>query len=189
MSILTATVPRWAPPTDKPHVLYEFVKGEWKETPRMGAFASLLASFLDKRIGWFAEQNNRGLSMTETLFVLGPDRLSRRPNLAFVSFQRWPYNQPFEEDPPAFEVVPELTVEVISPSNTALEVLDKIREYFTAGVERVWVVYPNHRQVYVYTSPVDVRILDEQGELDGERILPGFRLPLSQLFAVGTLPS
>lgn len=55
-------------------------------------------------------------------------------------------------------------------------------QYFTAGVERVWVIYPSQSQVYVYSSPTSNTILAANEELDGEHLLPGFRLRLGELF-------
>jgi Uma2 family endonuclease len=189
MSTMQGATGKWTPPTDKPDALYEFVDGEWKEIPHMGAFACLLASFLDRQIGLFAEQHRLGISMTETLFRLGPDGPARRPDLAFIAFDRWPYTAPFEDDPPAFDVVPNLAVEVSSPSNTLDQISDKNRDYFFAGVQQVWVLVPRYRHVYVYDAPDEVRIVSQKQELDGGKILPGFRLSVASLFAAGTKPA
>ena len=78
--------------------------------------------------------------------------------------------------------MPELAVEVVSPTNTADEIAEKLEEYFQVGVQRVWVVYPRQSKVYVYTSPAEVRVLVLGNELDGGDLLPGFRLPLTSLF-------
>jgi hypothetical protein len=51
-------------------------------------------------------------------------------------------------------------VEIISPSNSADEVIDKVDEYFRAGTRLVWVIYPNAQRVYVYTLPTDVTAID-----------------------------
>jgi Uma2 family endonuclease len=171
------------PPTDNPDALYEFVDSEWREVPRMGAVASLLASRLAEELSRFARANNLGLAMVAVLFRLGVDGSARRPSVAYVAFDRWPYTTPFKEDPPAFDVVPNLAVEVIHATTTANEVVVRVRDYFSAGVQRVWVVYLRQRLVYVYESPLDVRGLSEKDCLDGEVALPGFRLPLADLFA------
>jgi len=180
---------QWGPPRDKPDALYEFVNGQWKETPRMGALASLLAFELAAFLREFAKSRRLGLTMTETLFRLSPEGPARRPDLAFVAYERWPYPSGLTTDPPAFDVVPNLAVEVISPTNSGDEIIDKIRDYFFAGVQLVWVVYPRQRYIYVYTADDKVVILTEKGELDGGYVLPGFRLPLSNLFGVSTPPS
>ena len=53
---------------------------------------------------------------------------------------------------------------------------------FRTGTRLVWVVYPRVRQVYVYTSPTEVRILPETAEIDGGEVVPEFRLPMIRLF-------
>ncbi len=82
----------------------------------------------------------------------------------------------------AWAVIPDLAVEVVSPSNAAEHVTEKIEEYFEVGVRQVWVVFPNQRKIYVYSSPSSVRILTQDDELDGGDVLPGFRLAVATLF-------
>lgn len=60
--------------------------------------------------------------------------------------------------------------------------LEKITEYFQAGVERVWVIYPSIRQVSIYSSPNHVHVVMEDGELADDTLFPGFRLPIRILF-------
>jgi Uma2 family endonuclease len=75
-----------------------------------------------------------------------------------------------------------LAVEVVSPTNDFDEVLQKVSEYFAAGVGLVWVVIPSRRQVYVYHSETDLRVLPLPDQLDGEDVLPGFRFSVAELF-------
>ena len=49
-------------------------------------------------------------------------------------------------------------------------------------------VYPGPRQVYVYRSPVQIRVLTAADELDGGELLPGFRAPVAGLFEEGAAP-
>jgi Uma2 family endonuclease len=79
-------------------------------------------------------------------------------------------------------VVPDLAIEVISLSNTADQVDEKIEDYFHSNVRQVWVIYPGTGKVYIYDSPTTVRILQVGDDLDGGTLLPGFRLPLAVLF-------
>ena len=113
------------------------------------------------------------------LFAL-PKR-ERRPDLAYVSYDRWPRDRPFPSAA-VWDVIPDLAVEVISSTNTAKQIMDKLAAYFRVGVRLAWVIYPDHEQVYVYDSPTSVRILKVGNELDGGAVLPGFRLPLTELF-------
>jgi Uma2 family endonuclease len=59
----------------------------------------------------------------------------------------------------------------------------KIADYFAAGVRAVWYIYPKRREVVVYSSPTKSVTISENGVLDGEPVLPGFSLSLSELFA------
>jgi Uma2 family endonuclease len=173
--------PREVPPDDS-EVLYEVIDGQRVELPPMGARESHLASTLITFLGAFALAQRLGRVESEMLFKIDPAAdLDRRPDVAFVSYQRWPRQRPVPSTA-AWSVVPNLAVEVVSPTNTAPEVLRKVRDYFRAGTQRVWVVYPDEEQVYVYSSPTSIRVLERSGELDGEEVLPGFRLALSELF-------
>lgn len=177
------------PPTGtNPDALYEFVDGQWTETPRMGALAGLLASILVTELNSFARPKRLGLAVSEVLFRLDQNGPARRPDVAFVVAARWPYTTPLTEDPAAFDIVPDLAVEVISPTNTADEVAGKVRDHFFAGVHLVWIIYPRLRLIYVHDSPEQVRILSEKHELDGGTVLPGFRLSLAALFAASVVP-
>jgi Uma2 family endonuclease len=171
----------WGPPTDKAHALYEYVGGEWKEVPPMGRQASLAANALMEEMAPFARSNRLGRVLLETLFLLAPEGPALRPALAFVSSERWPSSQG-SSDGVAFEVVPNLAVEVNSPTNTLEEIHDKVLEYLFHGVQLVWVLLPRQRYAYVYESPEDSRGLSDRRELDGGSVLPGFQLSLAHLF-------
>ncbi|HJT76993.1 MAG TPA: Uma2 family endonuclease [Gemmataceae bacterium] len=162
--------------------LYEVVNGQRVELPPMGAYETDLASVLTQLLGAFARAQNRGRVEAEMLFLIDQAaELQRRPDVAFVSYERWPRNRRVPRTA-AWNVVPELAIEVVSPSNTAEGSVVKVQEYFRAGVQRVWVVFPDIEQVYAYDSPTAVRILVRSDELDGDPVLPGFRLPLATLF-------
>jgi Uma2 family endonuclease len=163
-------------------VLYEVVNGQRVELPPMGAFQTGIASVLVAYLWHFGHEHKLGRAVAEMLFLLDArSDLQRRPDVAFVSYRRWPQSRRIP-DVAAWEVVPELAVEVISRTNTADEVVAKVREYFQAGVHLVWVVYPTEEQVYVYTSRSDIRVLTREQELDGGGVLPGFRLAVAALF-------
>jgi Uma2 family endonuclease len=130
----------------------------------------------------YAWNASQGLVQAEMLFLIDKSRnLQRRPEVSFVSFPRWPKGRPVPGTP-AWEVVPELAVEVVSPINGAYEVLEKVEDYFACGVQRVWVIYPPFSKVYDYASATSVRILTRADHLSGGDVLPGFELPLSELF-------
>jgi Uma2 family endonuclease len=172
-----STIVPFATLADEP--LFEVIDGQRVELSPMGASESWLASYLTTVINAYA-MKHIGRATCETLFDLLIGR-QRRPDVAFVRYDRWPWRQPI---PPgdAWRVVPNLAVEIVSPSNTQREVLDKLADYFRAGVQFAWIVYPEHAQVYVYKSLKDVRVLDADDTLDGGDVIPGFTLALADLF-------
>jgi Uma2 family endonuclease len=164
-------------------VRYEFVDGQWVEMPPMSAFASIVASRLVRHLNAHAVIQDLGEAYSETLVRLPLNGgRQRRPDGVFVSYQRWPKSRPFVEDANAWDVVPDLAIEVVSPTDLAEDVLEKVEEYFRAGVSLVWVVYPRLRLVHVYESLTRIRGLTRTDELDGGAVLPGFRVPLATLF-------
>jgi Uma2 family endonuclease len=161
---------------------YEVVDGQIVENPPMGARESILASYLVALMDPIARSGRLGRVVAETLFWLDrASKLKRRPDVAFVSARRWPMKRPVPGTE-AWDVIPDLTVEVISESNSANAVARKIEEYFKAGVSQVWVIYPSTSKIYVYDSPARVRILQLGDELDGGGVIPGFHVALSTLF-------
>ena len=162
--------------------LYEVVGGQVVEKPPMGAFESTLASLLARWLAPYADENHLGLVVTETLFLIDPTgNLKRRPDLAFVSVERWPLRRRVPRTE-AWEVVPDLAIEVVSLTNMADQANEKIEDYFRSEVRQVWVIYPGTSKIYVYDSLTTVRILQLGDDLDGGTLLPGFRLPLADLF-------
>lgn len=80
-------------------------------------------------------------------------------------------------------MAPDLVIEVLSPDASPREVLDKVGEYLSAGAPLVWVIDPKTETAAAYRSLTDVARVPKNGILDGEDVLPGFRLPLAELFA------
>jgi Uma2 family endonuclease len=164
--------------------LYEIVNGERVEVPSMGARAGRIANFLAFLLNEFARPRRLGEAMVEILFLMRPDLPQRRPDVAFVSAGRWTDEMNGPDDPPAYAVVPDIAVEVDSPANTAREIENKVQEYFTAGVRLVWVIYPDQRRVHVFDAPTGSRILHSADTLEGTPVLPGFRVPVNDLFSL-----
>jgi Uma2 family endonuclease len=164
------------------HEHYEIIDGVKVELPPMSVDSQALASRLARHLGNYGVSKDIGEAYTEMLFKLPlkKDR-NRRPDVAFVSYSRWPKHQPMP-DTNAWDVLPEICVEVVSPNDMADEVEAKIEEYFRAGVSLVWVVYPRQERFYVYESASRVRRLTRDDTLDGGTVVPDFALPLAELF-------
>lgn len=105
-------------------------------------------------------------------------RTVRGPDLAVIRRSRAPSR------PPGFlDGAPELVVEVVSTSNTAEGIQEKIAEYFAAGAMLVWIVYPQTRRIAVHSSLRDATFLYPGDELNGGDLLPQLRLQVADIFA------
>lgn len=161
--------------------LYEVVDGRVVEK-YVSSLALWIASRLQSLLGLKVEELQLGQLVCEMIFVLDEERnLRRRPDIAFVSADRWPLDRPlpYEGDWP---VVPDLAVEIISPSNSANELSRKRNEYFQYGVREVWVIFPEERQVEVW-SPAGCRVVLHTEPLTTE-LLPGLTIDLGALLPV-----
>lgn len=162
--------------------LYEVIDGKRVRTPPMGVFAVWIASRLARFLANFVD-DKLGRAITEALFHLpAPINHDRRPDVAFVSYDRWPKTKPMPAIDNAWDVVPNLAVEVVSPNDSIDELEQKIAEYFRAGVQLVWVVHPTRGKVHVYQSPTQIAVLSKHEVLDGGSVVPGFKLALTDLF-------
>lgn len=169
-------------PPSSSDILFEVIDGVVVECPPMGSLEIDLANFLAQQLTLHAVPRGSGQAFVEPLFRLERrSRNRRRPDVAFVSAAKWPVGKRVPRAN-AWEMAPDLAVEVVSPSDLAADLDRKLVEYFEAGVSLVWVVYPETRRVFVFSSATEVRILSASDELDGGAVIPGFRLALTRLF-------
>ena len=146
----------------------------------MGYNESDLALVLATYLRAFVIPRNLGLLTGEAGMMRLLPGLVRMPDVAFASWDRMPGRRRPTGAVAGF--APDLAVEVLSPSNTPAEMARKRREYFAAGVRLVWEVDPRSRTVTVYDAPERPMVLDSTQALDGGDVLPGFALPLADLF-------
>lgn len=161
---------------------YEIVDGVRVEMPPMSADSQVLAFRIARCLSNYGIEKNIGEACMEVLFKLPlPVDRNRKPDAAFVPYSRWAKNRAVPTTN-AWEVLPDLCVEVVSPHDLGEEIETKVVEYLQSGVRLVWVVYPRHARVYVYESQQLARRLGRTETLDGGPVLPGFQLPLIELF-------
>jgi Uma2 family endonuclease len=160
--------------------LCELVEGVLVEKP-MGLRESLLAGALVHFLRQFVMPRNLGLVSGEGGMVRLFAGLVRIPDVAFISWARLPGRK--VPDEPIPELAPDLAVEVLSRGNTPGEMRRKREEYFQAGVAVVWMIDPEQRSATVFTSPTEFAELCDRDRLDGGSVLPGFSLPLADLFS------
>jgi Uma2 family endonuclease len=147
----------------------------------MGLLESYLAANLIHRLKTFIDPRNLGfVSAPDGPFRLMP-KLVRYPDVAFVSWEQLPSKELPTRPMP--DLAPALAIEVLSEGNTEGEMDRKLRDYFVNGVKLVWFVDPSARTVQVFTAPDESVTLKESDTLTGDDVLPGFAVPVREVFA------
>ncbi len=165
--------------------LYELVDGVLVEKAG-GYLESYIAVRLITILQTFVDPRRLGIVTGEGGMMRLAPGLVRIPDVAFVSLDHLPGRQIPRTPIPS--LAPDLAVEVLSESNTRKEMGRKLHDYFNAGTRLVWYVDPVDHTVTVYTAPDRQTLLREDQVLDGGDVLPGFTLPLRDLFADPTAP-
>jgi Uma2 family endonuclease len=164
--------------------LLELIRGELKVMSPSKPLHGIVCAYVATELSNFVREHDLGVVVgAETGFIVerDPDTVLG-VDAAFISHERLATIEDLDKFAP---FAPDLAVEVMSPSNTAREMDEKTALYFGAGARAVWIFNPKKKTVAAYTSPSDVRLLSEQDTLDGGEVLPGFKLELAKLFAVG----
>jgi Uma2 family endonuclease len=161
--------------------IYELVEGDLRMMSPAGGRHGRVAARLLRKLGNFVEDQQLGDTFAaETGFLLArdPDTV-RCPDVAFVSKER------LDE---AGDVVgywpgaPDLAIEVVSPTDSYSQVEEKTLAWLDAGCRLVLVVDPQTKTVTVYRRADSVRILDSAASVDGGNVVPGWSLPVAEIF-------
>jgi Uma2 family endonuclease len=160
---------------------YELVAGELRVMSPAGWRHGQVVNDLSSILGSYIRQHRLGRAFgAETGFRLkrSPDTV-RAPDFAFIAKAHLPATDPVEAYWPG---APDLAVEVLSPSDTAGEVAEKVEEWLACGCAAVWVVDPKLRTITIYLSMTDVRIVSGQDQLVGDPVVPGFTCAVADVF-------
>lgn len=157
-----------------------FVRGAVYETMPPGGRHGLIAALLSMVLRLWAKQGAHGCVGVESGFVLAhsPDTV-RGPDVFFIRADRMPPTGV----PEGFWLIhPDLAVEVVSPSETAEDVREQVRDYLRAGTPLVWVISPRTQEVVAHTPDGFARTYSRDDLLEAPTILPGFTCPVHALF-------
>lgn len=157
---------------------YELLRGELYRMPPPKVRHGVLANTFGRHIGNFVADRGLGIVSNQSGFILQrePDTLLE-PDVAFIPRPDLPEDLDSYPDAP-----PALVVEIVSPSQTGPSIEQRVALYLEGGVRLVWVVDPRWRTIHVYRADGTDVVLADQDELDGEDVLPGFRLPVAQFY-------
>jgi Uma2 family endonuclease len=160
---------------------HELIEGELRRSPLAEQLHGQITAKLGCALGNYIEANKLGeiyVAGMGFLLCRNPDTV-RATDVSFVRQER--LGEIVDEDiymPGA----PDLAVEVVSPSDTATEVEEKVAEWLQYGAQLVWVVNPKRRTGTVYRAPNQITRLSEADALDGADVVPGFSCTVAEVF-------
>jgi len=156
---------------------HELVRGELTMVPPPGVEHGDIAAQIAIHLGSFVKQHKLGKVYVETGYVLAtdPDTV-RGPDVSFVNAEH------VIKSPKYYRIAPDLAVEVMSPDDRLSEVTTKVGEYLSAGSSVVIVINPEKQVAWIYTQD-DHRTITINDSLTAPELLPGWSLPLRELFA------
>jgi Uma2 family endonuclease len=160
---------------------YEIVNGELIDMGNSGAKHGYVCSILMILLGGYVRLHKLGAMFDSSTAFKMKSGNKRSPDISFMAKERL---QGLDDIPDGFlEGAPDLAVEILSPSNTVEEIDKKIIEYFDNGSRLVWLISPKQNYILVYRNGQEPdRLVKSNDSLDGEEIVPGFNLPVAELF-------
>jgi Uma2 family endonuclease len=160
---------------------YELVKGVVREVPMPFLKHGYICATMARLVGNLAADHDLGRVMTNDSFVKtrsDPDTV-RGADVCFISYDRLPRGAVPDGLLP---IVPDLVVEVRSPSDKWGEIFTKVGEYLTAGVRVVVVLDAASTSASVYRAEEFQHIFHNGDELTVPEVLPGFAVAVRRLF-------
>lgn len=166
----------------------EIVNGQWvdaSEGKMVGELHGAIATNLIIALGSYVKAHRLGrVYPADTTYILEVDKdgvqLMRLPDVSFVAADR----VKTRDCGTYYQCAPDLAIEIISPAERAVAMRAKLKDYLRTGVRQVWQVYPETQEVVVYLADGTVRTYDIGQTIPGAEILPGFTLPVADVFAV-----
>lgn len=159
----------------------ELVRGELRVTPPPGPRHGIVWANLTTLLNEHVRKAGLGRVFTESSFELVElPRTVRAPDVAFVREERLHSGA---LSSPTLKLAPDLAAEILSPSETASRLDEKLDDYAASGIPLVWVIDPKRRTVMVITRDRPVRWLRDGDTLDAGSIVPGFACAIADLFA------
>jgi len=159
----------------------ELVRGELRVTPPAGGPHGVAGANLVFALATHVRRDRLGHVFGDGVgYVLTRiPHTVRAPDASFVRSDRLPPNG---VEPGPLKFAPDLAVEVLSPSETASSLEEKLHDYTVAGTPLIWVVDPERRAVMTVAAEAPVRWLFEGDVLDGGTVIPGFSCAVDVVF-------
>ncbi len=162
--------------TDGREGSYEFVRGRIIEKSEMKQAEYLIIRFLTRLFAKTAAYV-QGDELTPEMDSYIDETRKRRPDLAYFTAAQIEATRTGERQRTQF------AIEILSDSESHQDVLDKVQDYFDAGVQLVWYVIPESQKIYVYTSPDASQAYKGSAIISAAPVVPDFQFTVADLFA------
>ncbi len=157
---------------------YELDEGELIEMTRPAYDHNRVVQNLLIELALFFRRNKIGEALQpENLYALSPNT-RRSPDVAVILGDR----RSELRGSKVIHIIPDIAAEVLSPSETTHKTHRKLKQYFEAGVKEVWLIDLDSKEVEIWTGPQLPQHVLSGSESITSALLPGFSLPLEQLF-------
>ena len=155
--------------------IYEFNDGVLEPTTGMRQDENYLLTNLENQF-YQTDSFKTGNRLRAEMDVWPTEKQMRRPNIAYFTAGQL---RLMASDS---RVIPPFVVELRSITDSEMKSLIKLHEYFNAGVQVVWWVYPLYKEVYVCTSPKTVTICTDNDVLSAAPALPELTMTVAEFF-------
>lgn len=154
--------------------------GELKQRPFREFGPSVAVSRLGCALSSYVEENQQGCVAACAGFWLetNPDTVLA-PDIGFVAKENLPNPLPKRG---YFWGMPDLAVEVVSPSETMESVDEKVAKYLERGTRLIWILRPLRRRIEIHRINGESEFLTEKDTLSGEDVVPGFEIAVNRIF-------
>jgi Uma2 family endonuclease len=164
---------------------YEVIRGVLYVSPAPIPLHQYVHSRLFFILSRFVGEHRLGMALGAPMDIRLPRRLGDpvQPDLFFLRTG----NQPRWEVDPSFDGIPDLVVEILSPSTTRLDRKIKHSVYQEAGIPEYWIVDPRARTIEILGLSEDgARYVElcrgDEGEVVRSKVLPGLEVRVSEIF-------
>lgn len=164
----------WKPET---RFKYEWNRGRIEKTENMKQLEAFIIKALNRLFISTVVFRNGAELLTELDVMTSEDQL-RRPDLSFYTEEQIISMKNGKNEIPAF------VIEIISPSDNQMRILEKNQEYFQAGVKVIWLIMPSLKQVHIFHSPKQIQICTDDDICSASPVIDDFQITVNQLFSL-----
>ena len=162
--------------------IHEVVDGELVMSPKNNWYHGRICSRLLIAIGNFVSEHRLGAVLDSSTGFWMFNRNCRAPDVSFVPKSRLTAVGFKPNEKRFFPGAPDLAVEILSSSNTRMEIDERLKDFFASGTQLVWIINPETEAVEICYSLTQRKLLGSGAFLDGEALLPGFKYAIADLF-------